>query len=336
MSAPDVSVLMPVKDAAATLGAALDSLTRQSLENLEIIAVDDGSSDSSRAILEERAQRDGRIRVESSGGAGLVAALEHGRRLAGAPLIARMDADDVSHPRRLQLQAEHLRANPQLAGTGCLVRLFPRGQMRQGWKRYERWVNSLTTPGLICRERFVESPLVHPSVILRTDVLAEAGGYRDRGWPEDYDLWLRLTGAGRFLDKVPRTLFFWRLGPQRHSLTHPRYQPEKFMELKLTHLCAGPLAEVSRVVLWGAGKNGRRWARLLRGRGIKVEGFIDVDPAKIGRKIRGIPVSGPERAGDPDLPFLLGAVAAAGARPLIRDALTRAGKKEESDFLFVQ
>jgi hypothetical protein len=67
-----------------------------------------------------------------------------------------------------------------------------------------------------------------------------------------------------------------------------------------------------------------------------VEGFIDVDPAKIGRKIAGVPVWGPERAGSPRLPFVLGAVAAAGARQLIRDALIRAGKREESDFLFVQ
>ena len=336
MSAPEVSVLMPVKDAAATVGAALDSLARQSLENFEVIAVDDGSSDSSRDILEERARRDGRIKVGSCDGTGLVAALETGRRRAIAPLIARMDADDVCHPRRLRLQVEHLHSNPRLAATGCLVRLFPREQMRQGWKRYERWVNSLTTPEQIRKERFVESPLVHPSVVLRADALAEAGGYRDGGWPEDYDLWLRLMGAGRHLDKLPRTLFFWRVNPRRHSLTHPRYQPARFMELKLAHLRAGPLAQISRVYLWGAGKNGRRWARLLGDGGMRVDGFIDVDPAKIGRKIAGIPVFGPERTGDPQLPFVLGAVAAAGARPLIREALIRAGKKEESDFLFVQ
>jgi glycosyltransferase involved in cell wall biosynthesis len=336
MSAPDVSVLMPVKDGAATLGAALDSLARQSLRSYEIIAVDDGSSDSSRAILEERARHDGRIKIESSEGAGLVAALETGRRRASASLIARMDADDVCHPERLRMQVEHLRANPRLAGTGCLVRLFPRGQMRQGWTRYEHWVNSLNTPELIRRERFVESPLVHPSVVLRTEALAEAGGYRDGGWPEDYDLWLRLMSAGWLLDKVPRTLFFWRVGPQRHSLTHPRYHPDRFMELKLTHLRAGPLAKVSQVVVWGAGKNGRRWSRLLRDGGIRVQGFIDVDPCKIGRKIAGVSVSGPERAGDLNLPFVLGAVAAAGARPLIREALQGAGKVEERDFLFVQ
>jgi hypothetical protein len=69
---------------------------------------------------------------------------------------------------------------------------------------------------------------------------------------------------------------------------------------------------------------------------VKVECFIDVDPAKVGRRIAGVPVFGPGRATDPGLPFILGAVAAAGARPLIRDALLRAGKEEERDFHFVQ
>jgi len=336
MSAPAVSVLMPVRDAAVTLPAALVSICRQSIGDFEVIVIDDGSTDSSRSILEDWARRYGRVRVESSGGRGLVAALEIGRRCVRAPLIARMDADDVSHPERVRLEVEHLHENPQLAGTGCLVRLFPRGQMRQGWHRYERWLNSLTTVEQLRRERFVESPLAHPSVVLRTRVLREAGGYRDADWPEDYDLWLRLMNAGKLLDKVSRNLLFWRVSQQRHSLTHPRYQPGRFMALKLAHLRADILKGASSVALWGAGRNGRRWARLLEEEGVRVEFFIDVDPAKIGRKIAGIPVFGPERATDPGLPFILGAVAAAGARPLIREALLDAGMAEERDFLFVQ
>lgn len=272
----------------------------------------------------------------STGGKGLVAALELARCRARAPLLARMDADDVAHPERLRRQVDHLRRRPELAGTGSLVRLFPRGSLRLGWRRYERWQNSLVDSGQIRRERFVESPLVHPSVTMRAEALRRVGGYRERGWPEDYDLWLRLLESGCILDKVPRTLLFWRHRPQRLSLGHPRYDLERHREMKLHFLLQGELSRRRRVAIWGAGLNGRRWARLLCRSGIQVDCFIDIDSKKIGRTLHGITVMGPERVHGPELPFVLGAVASPGARPLIRNALLQAGKVEEHDFLLLQ
>ena len=171
-------------------------------------------------------------------------------------------------------------------------------------------------------------------------VLEAARGWRDNRWPEDHDLWLRLMAGGARLDKVPRTLLFWRERDGRLTRVDPRYQPERFREMKLEHLLAGPLADGPDgrrpVAIWGAGRNGRRWARALRKAGGEVTGFIDVDPAKIGRKIDGIQVHPLARCADPGLGFVLGAVAAPGARKKIQQALLEAGRREERDFLFVQ
>lgn len=331
-----VSVLLPVRNAAQTLPACLASLLTQTLGNFEIIAVDDHSADGSAELLASAAGRDGRLRVLPNAGRGLVAALETGRRACRAELIARMDADDLAHPDRLRAQVEHLTARPDLVACGTRVRIFPRYRLRTGWRRYETWLNRLVNAEAIFRQRFVESPLAHPTAMIRAEDLDAIGGYRDRGWPEDHDLWLRLLGTGLRIDKLPRTLLAWRDSDGRHSRSHPRYSPERFREMKLSHLLAGPLSGRREVFIWGAGRNGQRWAKLLGAAGLQVGGYIDIDPKKIGRRPQGAQVFGPERIERGRLPFILGAVARQGARALIRDRLVRAGRREARDFLFVQ
>src|SRR5262249_29650061 len=111
---PLLSILMPVFNAAETLPAALRSIAAQTLGDWELVAVNDGSGEASLEILARAARKAGRIRVLSGAHAGLVAALRSGARLASAPLLARMDADDVMHPRRLQLQAARLQERPRV------------------------------------------------------------------------------------------------------------------------------------------------------------------------------------------------------------------------------
>src|SRR5262245_3575909 len=113
--APLVSVLLPVRDAAVTLAAALESLRAQTLGDFEVVAVDDGSSDGSAEIADADTRADPRFRLVRQSRLGLVAALERGRALARAPLLARMDADDVALPHRLEVQVGALRSEPSLA-----------------------------------------------------------------------------------------------------------------------------------------------------------------------------------------------------------------------------
>ena len=183
-----VSVLLPVFNAARHLQDCLTSLSRQSLASFEIIAVDDGSTDRSPEILRAWSEREPRLRVVPQTHKGLVATLNHGLALCTGGLVARMDSDDLAHPRRLELQQEALDEHPEIGVLGCRVEHFGDGGVGEGFRVYERWLNGLLDDESIRRELFVESPLPHPSVMVRRSHLDEAGGYQDAGWPEDYDL----------------------------------------------------------------------------------------------------------------------------------------------------
>src|SRR5439155_17156977 len=124
MVQPLVSVLLPVRDGARTLEAAARSVLRQTYRALELWIVDDGSADGSAAVAEALAREDARVRVASSGGAGLVAALELGRARCAGELVARMDADDESLPERLERSVAALEADPSLWAVGTQVEIF--------------------------------------------------------------------------------------------------------------------------------------------------------------------------------------------------------------------
>ena len=172
-----------MRDAAATLDEAVGSIRAQSLDSWELIAVDDGSKDRSLQILERHASEDPRIRVFSRPRKGIVPALEAGRELYQAPLLARMDADDRADRDRLREQVSFLAAHPEFALCGTHVRYFPRAKVRKGARRYEAWLNSLRTPEDLTRSLWVECPLAHPSFAIRATAIQEVGGYRDCGWP---------------------------------------------------------------------------------------------------------------------------------------------------------
>jgi cellulose synthase/poly-beta-1,6-N-acetylglucosamine synthase-like glycosyltransferase len=334
MSDPAVSVLLPVRDADLHLDSCLASLERQTLTDFEVVAVDDGSTDGSGERLEAWAAGAPWLRVVHRPPVGLVAALNSGLAECRGKLVARMDADDISHPRRLELQAAALGERLEVGVVSCLVRHWPHSGVAGGFALYEEWLNELRSHEQMARERFVESPLAHPSVTVRRDVLRAAGGYRDCGWPEDYDLWLRLFAAGTRFAKGERPLHFWREHPDRLTRRDPRYSTGAFLRCKAHHLVLGPLSGGRPVVVWGAGRTGSRLARLLLDHGVEIAAFIDIDPRKIGGTARRRPVVAPEA-----LPGLLGpgmvvlaAVASRGARELIRSRLEAFGLVEGQGF----
>ena len=318
-STPRVSVLLPVRDAAPWLASALASLARQTLADHEVIAIDDGSSDGSGEILERAARRDRRIVVRHTAARGLPAALGLALSLARAPWVARQDADDLSHRTRLSRQLEWLEAHPGVDVLGTRLRLFPAGAVGAGMQRWAAWHNALLTHESMRRELLIDSPLAHGTMVARRAVLEDAGGWHERGWAEDLDLWLRLFARGARFAKLPAVLYGWRQHRTSATRTDPRYSRERFMSLKSAALETGLLRGGRRATLIGVGSSLSRWYETL---GARIERRIEMR----GPHVRGVSELSP--------PLVL-AVMAPVARERWRAVLGHRGLRELSDFVFV-
>jgi glycosyltransferase involved in cell wall biosynthesis len=334
-----VSVLIPAYNAAETIGEALDSIIEQTFKDLQIVVVDDGSTDETAQTVAERAAVDPRVELETITHTGLIGALNSGLEHCRGQYVARFDADDRAMVDRIEKQVAFLDANPDIAAVGCQIRCFPPDQVAEGFRVYETWINSLITPEDISRDIYIESPLVHPTVTIRRETLLEAGGYEEHGWPEDYDLWLRLhTGGSRF-SKIPEILHEWREGEGRLTRTDSRYSVENFIRAKVHYLMQGPAKDRREVIIWGAGQMGRRVSKHLLREGAELIAFVDVDPKKIGNTRRGAPIVSveelPEIVEAADNPWILAAVSSRGARQLIRENLNSLGYEEGRDYICV-
>ncbi len=186
--APRVSVVLPVRDGATHLEAAVASILNGTFRSLELLMVDDGSRDATPTIMERLARSDRRVRMLTGPRRGLVAALNEGLREARAPLVARMDADDVAAPDRLTRQVAVLDASPGVVLVGSAIQVIGPAGARRRLVRYP------TAPNAIRAALAHANPIAHPTVVLRRDAALDAGGYRPAfDGAEDYDLWLRLA-----------------------------------------------------------------------------------------------------------------------------------------------
>jgi cellulose synthase/poly-beta-1,6-N-acetylglucosamine synthase-like glycosyltransferase len=302
------------------------------MRDWECVVVDDGSRDATAALAGAVAARDPRVTVISTPRDGLVAALSTGLARCRGTYVARMDADDLMRRDRLAMQVAALDAAPDLVGVGAHVRFFPRAGMSDGLRAYERWLRSIDSPVRVRADAFVECPIAHPTLVVRRAALAELG-YRDAGWPEDYDLVLRLLAAGHEIGVVPRRLLAWRDGPTRLTRTHASYALDRLTACKASFLAGGFLAAAERYVLWGYGGTGRALARALRRHGKRPSHVVEVHEGRLGNVIQGAPVVPPAALAGLPRGRLVASVSGPQARGEIRAFLTGLGWLETTDFV---
>lgn len=341
MSSPTVSVAMPARNAEGTLAAAVASLQAQDLEDFEMVLVDHTSTDGTFDAMRSLARSDSRIRVLRCEGS-YIDACNLAWRSASGELVARMDADDLATSSRLRRQRDVLVSQPGLVGCGSQVRILKRTDAGElvppdgGYQRYERWINGVVEPREIERARFIDSPLPHPTMMLRRGILEEMDGYANPPWAEDYDLWLRLVECGHRLGKVPEVLLDWLDGPTRATRSLDRYAGEHFQEAKAHYLARLGSVHEGGVVICGAGPTGKDMATRLRCRGVEIRAFLEVNPRQIGQRIGGVLVLDVNRAGE----FLgsatmLAAVGREPGRERLRSLLGKFGFTEGDDFFCI-
>lgn len=229
---PEISVVLPVYNAEAYVREAVESILGQTFAEFELIAINDGSTDFSGVILRELAARDSRIVLVDRPNGGLVSALNEGIQLAKAPLIARMDADDVAEPERFALQFARMNAEPKLGVLGSFIRIMN----KEG--RIVRVGHYPVTPEATARFLEHGSPFAHPSVMMRKEAVLKAGGYRAAfSHCEDYDLWLRVSELGYTMANLPQPLLNYRMHGANVSAVHREVQELGTIVARLAHRC---------------------------------------------------------------------------------------------------
>ncbi|MCB1170442.1 MAG: glycosyltransferase family 2 protein [Leptospiraceae bacterium] len=358
------SIIIPFKDAASTIKECLQSIQEQTEPDFEALLIDDGSSDKGPGLVSEVAQQDGRIRLLANPGKGLVSALNFGLQQAVGQALFRMDADDIMHARRLEMQLEHLR---RVEISSCRVELM--GSPGAGMEEYIRWQNALLSEEQIRSHRYVECPVLHPTIAFRASLLeSQTNLYAQGPYPEDYELVLRWISQDCSIQKLEESLLFYRCHDKQLSRIDDRYSRRAFHDLRRRYLrkdswLQGRLKDRAPVV-WGASRQSRRRFED-HFPGLRPEYFVDIKPSLLGairgsatgahsrpggcgvpressdakraQKQRALPaIKSPEQLfEDPARPFVLVYVNSRGARPIIEAALEEHGYRAGESYLCI-
>lgn len=323
---------MAFKDTAAYLPECLDSIIEQTYPNWELLAVDDHSTDGSRAIVEKYAQRDARVRVVSSEGQRLVAALQTAMKHLSGTLINRMDSDDRMPDDKLEVMVQAWqqmgKGHVIAGGTEHFVEV---GEVGDGFKRYDRWLNAVAREQLHTQEIYRECVLPSHCWMMHRDDFESIGGFDSPVYPEDYDLCFRIYQAGYRFVGLDKVLHHWRDRTDRISRTWDEYKDNRYFELKLRYFLQLDRNPQRPLVLWGAGRNGKDMAKLLIEAGESFTWICD-NPNKIGKDIYGVRLVDEEALHGMENPQIMLVMSAPDVREVLNAQLTSAGYKRGHHF----
>lgn len=328
---PHTSILLPFRNAEHTLDAAIASMAAQSFIEWELLLIDNASTDGSRAVAEKWAVRDPRIKVAHEPLVGIAHALNAGLTLARAAYIARMDADDISHPERLARQVEFMDAHPHIGVLGTCSTFNTSVEKSHGMRAFVHWQNAILTPHDHYVKRFVDAPLAHPTAMFRRELIEQHGAYDTGPVPEDHELWLRWMDAGVRFAKLPEELLTWNDHAARLSRTHANYSTDAFFTTKAKWLARWLKRKLDgrQVIVAGTSNLCLQRAQLLETEGMAISAFTNVKPRVVpGHPF--IPHDALPAAGEA---FVVSFISQRGTGDRIAEYLTSRGLEEGGDFV---
>ncbi|WP_400078566.1 glycosyltransferase family 2 protein [Winogradskyella sp. R77965] len=286
MSQPLVSILVPFKNTEAYISDCLESILKQTCTNWEAIFVDDGSEDSSFAIVENFSKKDQRIKPLKNKGQGIINALQTAYNYCKGDYITRMDSDDMMTPIRLEVMLKSLEKHGKKHLAVGQVNYFRADGLSDGFAKYEKWLNKLTKTGANYSEIYKECVIPSPCWMLFREDFEACDGFNPNRYPEDYDLAFRFYKAGYTCIPCDEILLQWRDYSTRTSRTHEHYAENSFLDLKVDYFLELNYDASRPLAIWGAGAKGKKLAKLLLKNNIPFFWICD-NPKKIGKHIYG-------------------------------------------------
>ncbi len=331
---PEVSVILPFYNAEKTLAVAVESILHQTFADFELLLINNCSTDNGFKIAKELGNTDSRIRILHELQSGVAYAMNCGLKNARGRFIARMDADDTALPDKLKMQVEFLKKNKGIDFIGSEVKYVTHNKNTEGFKRFVDWGNSFHSEKEIEINRFVELPIVNPTILFKRKVYEKYGGCLQGSFPEDYEMQLRYLSKGVKMAKIDKPLLEWRDYSTRLTRTDDRYSTEAFFKIKAKYFKKWS-EENNRfhpnIWVWGAGRKTRQRAGLLESEGLIILGFIDIKESKTTVKqtlhYSKIPEAGKN--------FIVPMVANYGAGDKIKNFLTQKKYIEGEDFIMM-
>ncbi|PIB35213.1 hypothetical protein BFP72_07290 [Reichenbachiella sp. 5M10] len=325
-----VTVVLPYFNAEKTIEQAVQSIINQTYDKLEILLIDNNSTDLGPEICTKIAKSDNRIQLLNESRQGVVYAANQGISKAKGAYIARMDADDIAHPERIQIQREQFRSDPKLDISATQVAYMSQTSS-SAFEHFVAWSNQILSHRDFLFNQFVELPFVNPTLMVSRTTYELVGLHRDGNFPEDYEWFLRAMYYDCKVAKVNRKLLDWVDHSHRLTRTDMRYHADAFFQIKTEYLAKYLLRQnINSVWIWGAGKLAIKRSKWLLDYGIAISGYIDI---KAGKKVSGAKCVHYETLSRKDQPFILSYVTNRGRRDDIRSFLDQRGYSEGLNYI---
>jgi glycosyltransferase involved in cell wall biosynthesis len=284
MAMDKISIIMPVRNALPYLEDCIESILSQSYSNWELIAVNDHSSDQSTDMLQKHSSQDNRIHLLHNPGHGIIDALSYGYVHATGNLFTRMDADDLMPSIKLEELKSTLEHKGKMHVSTGKVKYICDGELGLGFQKYELWLNHLCDTNSHYKEIYKECVIPSPCWMMYRSDFEAIGGFNSAQYPEDYDLCFRMYANQIQVAPSLKTLHIWRDHSERASRNDDNYTDNRFLDIKIKYFLAVDHKPNERLVLWGAGKKGKRIAQILQENNVEFDWVTD-NEKKIGKSI---------------------------------------------------